>query len=104
MNPDEATVTHAVIVETDLQFSLPELGQACGVEVALLEALVREGVLVPEGDEPAQWRFAGTALARARMATRLSRDLELGPSGTALVLELLDEIAALLARLRHPQG
>ncbi len=104
MGNAESPFTHAVIVETDLQFSLPELGRACGVEVALLEALVHEGVLTPQGDDPARWSFAGAVLPRARMATRLLRDLELSASGTALVLELLEEIDTLQAQLRRPRG
>jgi chaperone modulatory protein CbpM len=101
MSHDEQPVIEAVIVESDLQFSLPELCRACGVDAALLEALVHEGALTPLGDAPAHWRFAGTMLARARMASRLSRDLELSASGTALVLDLLDEIGALRAQLQR---
>lgn len=101
MSPTEIPVTQVVIVEADLQFSLSELGRACGVEAALLEMLVHEGVLTPQGDEPTQWRFAGAVLPRARMATRLLRDLELSAAGTALVLQLLEEVDALRAQLRR---
>jgi chaperone modulatory protein CbpM len=94
----------AVIVETELQFSLAELCRACGVEAALLEALVHEGVLTPQGDTPMQWRFEGSILPRARKAVRLSADLELGASGAALVLELLEEIDALKSELRRIRG
>lgn len=104
MSRNEEPVAQAVIVETGLQFSLPELSRTCGLEAALLEALVHEGALAAQGEDPAQWRFAGTMLARARMASRLSRDLELNASGTALVLDLLDEIGALRAQLRHLRG
>jgi chaperone modulatory protein CbpM len=104
MNSNEATAMQAVIVETELYFSLPELSRACGVESALLEALVHEGVLTPQGNEPAQWRFAGAMLARARAATRLLQDLELSAPGTALVLELLDEIEALRSQVRRLGG
>ncbi len=104
MNFVEGPFTHAVIVETDLQFSLPELGRACGVEVTLLESLVHEGVLTPHGDHPTQWRFEGSVLPRARTAARLLLDLELGVAGTALVLELLDEIDTLKSQLRRFRG
>jgi chaperone modulatory protein CbpM len=104
MNSNEATAVPAVIVETELYFSLPELSRACGVEIALLESLVHEGVLTPQGDEPAQWRFEGTVLARARAATRLLQDLELSAPGTALVLELLDEIEGLRSQVRRLGG
>jgi chaperone modulatory protein CbpM len=94
----------AVVVETELQFSLPELSRACGVEVALIESLVQEGVLAPRGEHPEQWLFEGSVLPRARTATRLLLGLELGAAGTALVLELLDEIDDLKAQLRRRGG
>jgi chaperone modulatory protein CbpM len=97
----EVPGTQVVIVETQLQFSLPELGRACGADVALLQALVHEGVLIPQGDDPAEWRFGGEALPRARKATRLLRDLELSAPGVALVLDLFDEIEALRSQLRR---
>jgi chaperone modulatory protein CbpM len=104
MNTTRGPATQVVIVETELRFSLPELSRACGVEVAVLESLVREGVLTPLGEDPAQWSFEGAVLPRARAATRLLRGLELNASGTALVLELLDEIDSLRAQLRRLRG
>jgi chaperone modulatory protein CbpM len=104
MNHAQGAATQAVVVETDLQFSLTELSRACGVEVALLESLVHEGVLTPQGEQPAQWRFEGAILPRARIATRLLLDLELSASGAALVLELLEEIDALKSQLRRFGG
>jgi chaperone modulatory protein CbpM len=101
MSHDEQPATQAVIVETDLQFSLPELSRICGLEVALLEALVHEGVLSAQGSDPAQWRFEGTMLPRARLASRLLQGLELNAAGTALVVELLEEIAALRTQLQR---
>jgi chaperone modulatory protein CbpM len=101
MNTVAGPIAHAVIVETEVQFSLTELSRICGVEAALLEALVQEGVLTPRGDGPAEWRFAGAILSRARTATRLLRDLELSASGAALVIDLVEEIEALKAQLRR---
>jgi chaperone modulatory protein CbpM len=100
---DKPTI-QTVVVETELYFSLPELSRACGVDITLLELLVHEGVLTPQGEDPSQWRFEGSVLPRARRAARLSADLELGASGTALVLELLDEIDSLKAQLRRLRG
>ena len=62
---------------------------------------VSEGVLEPIGEAPTEWRFAGQSLRRARLALSLTRDLELNPPGVALALDLLDEIAALQARLQR---
>jgi chaperone modulatory protein CbpM len=50
------------------------------------------------GESPQDWRFRGECLRRARLAWRLSHDLEINPPGVALALDLLDEISALRAR------
>ncbi|WP_374564856.1 chaperone modulator CbpM [Ideonella sp.] len=94
-------VIDAVVVDETVQFSLAELCHACQADSASLVALVDEGVLQPAGQRPDEWRFSGAALQRARAALRLSRDLDLSASGTALVLDLLDEIAALRAKLHR---
>ncbi len=91
----------AVVVEEEVVFTLADLGRACGGDEAELLALVHEGVLEPVGGAPAEWRFSGPSLQRARTALRLARDLDLGAPGTALVLELLAEVDALRARLRR---
>jgi chaperone modulatory protein CbpM len=43
-------------------------------------------------------------LRRARTALRLARDLELSAASAALVLDLLDQIDTLQARLRRAGG
>jgi chaperone modulatory protein CbpM len=91
----------AVIVEQHLHFTLTDLGRACRAGQEELLPLVEEGVLQPEGHGPEDWLFGGLALQRARAALRLSRELELNPAGTALVLDLLDEVGTLRARLRR---
>jgi chaperone modulatory protein CbpM len=104
MNVEEHRSSEAVIVEAELHFSLHELSRACGASVSVIESLVHEGILTPRGEHPTVWRFEGSLLPRARRAARLSSELELGPSGTALVLELLEEIASLKAQLRRSRG
>ncbi len=102
MDERSTTPVHGVIVEEELRFSLTELSHACCVDVTRLTVLVEEGVIEPEqGDHPDAWQFGGPALRRARAALRLSHDLELGAAGTALVLDLLDEIDGLKAKLRR---
>lgn len=95
----QSVVFDTVLVDESSRFTLTQLVQVCQTEPDRLVALVQEGVLSPEGDGPEHWQFSGGELARARKALRLSRDLELGPNGTALVLQLLDEIDALRRRL-----
>ncbi|MEO7806421.1 MAG: chaperone modulator CbpM [Steroidobacteraceae bacterium] len=65
-----------------------------------MQGLIDEGILVPSGAQPDDWEFHGNSLARARIAIRLMRDLELNLAGTAIVLDLLAEIELLRS---HPQ-
>jgi chaperone modulatory protein CbpM len=101
MTSSRSVAFDATIVEQDLSFSYTELCLACAGQADQLLALVDEGVLDPLGCGPQDWVFQGAALQRARTALRLQRDLQLGIEGAALVLELLDEIEALRARLRR---
>lgn len=109
------------VVEEQIEFTLVELSHACGADEEQITALIVEGVIEPiaSGDAggrsretpPAgpttlratreQWRFSGSALRRARLAMRLSRDLEVNPPGVALALDLIDEIDDLRARLHR---
>jgi chaperone modulatory protein CbpM len=63
--------------------------------------LVGEGLLQPAGPGPDAWQFGGDALPQTRRALRLARDLELSPSGVAVVLDLLAEIERLQSSLRR---
>jgi len=95
------TFIQGAIVEEAVQFTLVELCQACSAEEEHVLTWVFEGVLEPLGTSPRDWRFSGESLRRARLARRLAHDLELNPPGIALALDLLDEIAALQARLQR---
>lgn len=103
LNTMSLSVTHSVVVEEEIQFTLIELSRACHADAEQLVALVVEGVLTPSGDAPC-WCFGGATLRRARVALRLAHDLELNVASTALVLDLLDEIdeiEVLRSRLRR---
>jgi len=94
-------VATGVVVEEELNFSLGELSRACGIHGTELILLVSEGILEPAGDSPENWLFPGASLRRARQALRLSRDLQIGLDGTAIVLDLMDQIEALRSQLRQ---
>jgi chaperone modulatory protein CbpM len=102
--PEHRALATSARVEEQVQFSLFELSQACRADSEQLVALVNEGALTPIGDGPQRWRFAGATLQRARTALRLTHDLELNAPGAALVLDLLDQIDTLRARLRRAGG
>ena len=101
MSKITAISVQGMVVEEEIHLTLFELCQACRAREELITAWVMEGVLQPSGERPQDWRFAGQSLRRARQALRLSRDLEINPSGVALALDLMDEIAELRAQLRR---
>jgi len=86
-----STMVHGSIVDDDTEMTLVELCHACSVH--------EEGVLHPSDEPGHPMRFRGAALRRARVAVRLTRDLEVNTAGVALALDLLDEIAELRSRL-----
>ena len=89
------------VVDEDVQLSLTELCRVCRAPEEQVRVWVVEGVLEPIGASPQEWRFAGTALRRARLALTLTRELEVNAPGVALALDLMDEVAALRAALRR---
>ncbi|AUB79920.1 chaperone modulator CbpM [Candidatus Thiodictyon syntrophicum] len=95
------TRIEGVVMDEGFVVTLAELTQLCGSSGRTLQLLVGEGVLRPRaGGAPGEWRFDGVAVQRARRALRLRHDLELNLSGTALALDLLDELEALRERIR----
>ena len=101
MPESRRTVLEVVHVDEQTRFTLVQLSEACRADTALLVDLVDEGVLEPIGEGPDGWVFGGDALGRALTALRIGRDLGLDATAMALVLDLLDEIRVLKARLRH---
>jgi chaperone modulatory protein CbpM len=104
MTEDYSSVLVGPVVEEEIHLTLVELCRVCHVPEEQVRDWVGEGVLEPVGASPPEWRFAGAALGRTRLATRLARDLEINAPGVALALDLLDEIEALRARLLRMAG
>ena len=89
-----------IVLDEGLTVTLTELTTMCGAGSHAVELMVTEGLLRPQGRHPSDWRFDGFEVRRARRALRLQRDLDLNLAGTALALDLLDEVEALRDRLR----
>lgn len=100
--PDDARLSDAngLLVGAEA-VSLDEACRCCAMSRAEAAALIAEGIAAPlaASDDPAQWRFDASTLARLRRARRLQRELELDIAAVALVLDLLEEITRLRARL-----
>ena len=85
--------------------SLVELARATGVPAETLIEYVEVGIIEPtSGHSVRDWRFAGSAIVRLQRARRLQHDFLLEPEPLALVLDLLEEIDELRARLRQLQA
>ena len=94
-------VTSLEVIDDTMELTLVELCQAVRAPQEQVRVWVFEGVLTPRGETPEEWRFAGTALRRARLARTLMQELEINAPGVALALDLMDEIEALKASLRR---
>jgi len=102
MNSERVTI--GVVLDEHAELTLSEVCRACAVHAEAVIEMVEEGIVEPRGAEPPQWRFAGPELTRLERAVRLQRDLELNLAGVALVLDLLEEVETLRARLRAMGG
>jgi chaperone modulatory protein CbpM len=99
-NNDGVLQLTGIIVEDEGELTLVQICRACSAHAEHIIELVEEGVLAPTGPEPRRWRFSGSQMRRATVALRLQRDLGVNLSGVALVLELLEELESLRARVR----
>jgi chaperone modulatory protein CbpM len=85
-------------VDEDLELNLRELCAVCGVHAEVVIEMVSEGIAVPQGSAPLEWRFSGPMVQRAQTAIRLQRDLGVNLAGAALALDLLEELQELRCR------
>jgi chaperone modulatory protein CbpM len=92
------------ILEDQTELTLNDICRACAAEVPMIVEMVEEGVLAPSGDAPAQWRFTGVHIQRARTALTLQRDLGVNLPGAALAIQLIEELGSLRAQLHRLSG
>ncbi len=88
MNPD----LQCTVIEENDEFSLRELCSMCKVHAQFIQELVDEGILSPQGRYPHEYRFAAIEIKRIQISIRLQDDLRINLAGTALALDLLEEI------------
>ncbi len=100
MSSKNDRVVSGTIVEEEVVLSLRDLCRVCSVRTEFVVELVEQGALEPAGEVLEQWMFSGASLRRARTALRLHRDLGVNAAGAALILDLLEEMEQLRARLR----
>ena len=100
MNTDTASLVIGVCLIDEEALELEAFAAACGTEANFVRLLVDEGLVQPVALQPA-WRFGGEELARVRRICRLQRDFEANLQSVAVMLDLLDEIERLRARLQR---
>lgn len=81
--------------------TLEELCALCSVEPVWVIRHVEEGLLNPVTGELSNWRFTSASLTRTRRLYALERDFDAVPELAALMVDLLEEIDSLRARIRH---
>jgi len=101
MRDEKQSVMSGLVLDETTTLTLDELSSACSVRVERIIELVDEGILEPTGRDVHEWCFPGPSLGRARVAMHLQRDLDINLAGVALVLDLMEELESLRARLRR---
>lgn len=96
----QPVIAVGVWLEDEHALDLQGLAEACGVDAGFVHRLVDDGLLQPSVELPA-WRFGGAALARARRICRLQRDFDASLQSVAVMLDLIDEVEQLRARIRR---
>ena len=84
-------------------YSVQDIATRTGVDVTFVEQLLELGVITTHPGAPGRV-FACEVTIRVGKLVRLQRDLHLNLEGAALVIDLLDRIEQLEARLRHYEG
>jgi chaperone modulatory protein CbpM len=79
--------------------TLDELIDASHVSPDFIRELIDYGILYQSAGSPAEWAFEPLHLKRVKTAERLQRDLEVNMQGIAIVLDLLDEMEEMQAKL-----
>lgn len=97
----ESDILTGSVIGDEAVLSLEDFARACPAEVSWIAELVALDVLSPEGVERLNWRFRATDLTCARRVARLQRDFDASFDAAAVMLDLLDQIEQLRARLKR---
>lgn len=81
----------------DDHLSFEQLAEAAGLSAVALGRLVHLGLIEP--DVPGTREFTGNTAARLRRMLRLHRDLGVNLTGAAIIVDLLERVERLEAKL-----
>lgn len=97
---NEILVLSGTVLDETIRFTLVELCQYAKASPEHVIEMVEEGVLEPQGESVHNWIFDTKALKRLQIAIRLQQDLGVNLPGSALVLDLLEEMEILRQQQR----
>lgn len=95
------TDLQCTIFDENGEYSLRELCRVCKVHAQFIQDLIDEGILSPQGATQQEWRFTSVEIKRIQISIRLQTDLRINLPGTALALDLLEEIEQLRSNTSH---
>ncbi len=96
---DQLCIYTSILIDENTSCTLQELCDFCSQSQDLIHEMIDEGILVPAGSSPSQWRFGLREIYRAQTAHRLIRDLKVNMAGAALALDLLEELEELRRKI-----
>jgi chaperone modulatory protein CbpM len=85
----------AVIVSDEEIVTLTEICQSCALSSERVISMIEYGIIEPIESSGPDWQFSARTIPRLLTAIRLQQDLEINLAGTALALDLLDELKTL---------
>lgn len=85
----------SAVCRTNTAINIHQVCRACGVERSLIVSMVEYGIVEMGADE----MFDSANVRRLIKAARLYRDLNVNVQGIAVILDLLDELEAMRARV-----
>jgi chaperone modulatory protein CbpM len=87
------------LLDEAVVLTLAQFCRTCRLPAEQVVELVEEGIIEPLGQAPDAWQFTGVSVYRVQCVLRLEHDLGVNRAGAALILDLLDQLDALRARL-----
>lgn len=97
----QSEIITAYVVDDEACLTLEQLCAACAVEPIWVIHHVEEGLLSPLTGPVDNWRFSSACLTRTRRIRALERDFDAVPELAALMVDLLEEVETLRARVRR---
>ncbi len=101
MKEEHSNLYTSILIDENTNWTLQEFSDFCSQSTDMILEMIDEGLIVPFGSSPAQWRFGLREIQRAQTAYRLICDLHVNLAGAALALDLLEELEELRQKSHH---